>query len=141
MSPGRWLLVAAGVVAIATIAAAIAVMGTPSAQRQVKLDDRRTGDLQGIAYAVDRYRKQRGELPPDLATLADQPGRRLAIADPVSGTPYTYEITGARSFRLCAVFTTDTAETFSANRWPSEWSHGAGRQCFDRRSGKDDDGS
>ncbi|WP_407353818.1 hypothetical protein [Luteimonas sp. R10] len=133
---GRWLLVAAGLVVVATVAAAVAVMGTPAARREAKLDDRRVRDLQRIGVAVDDYREQHDALPPDLATLAGRPGQRLAIADPVSGTPYAYEITGERSYRLCAVFTTDTAEVLADVRWSSEWNHGAGRQCFERRSGK-----
>ncbi|MEZ0471084.1 hypothetical protein [Luteimonas salinilitoris] len=137
MSAGRWLLVAAGGVAIVAVVAAVAVMGTPAAQREAKLDNRRVHDLQRIADVVDHYYEQHDALPPDLAILAGQPGQRLAIADPVDGTPYGYEITGERGFRLCAAFTTDTADTRPGVRpWSSEWNHGAGLGCFDRRAGK-----
>lgn len=132
---GRWLLVAAAVVIAATVVAAIALMGSPSAQRQSRLDEKRVRDLQRIDRVVGRYLDSHGALPADLATLAAQPGQRLAIADPVDGAPYGYETTGPRTFRLCAGFATDTAQAPGGAPWALEdgWHHGAGRQCFDRR--------
>lgn len=130
---GRWLATAATLVVIATVAAAIAVMGSPWAQREAKFDRRRVEDLDRIVAAVSRYADGHGALPPDLATLARQPGRRLAIVDPRHRTPYTYQVTGARTYRLCASFATDAA-TDGVGFWTrEEWAHGAGRQCFDRR--------
>ena len=81
-------------------------------------------------------------LPPDLAALAAEPGARLAIADPVSGAPYGYAIIEARSYEVCATFTTDTAQSGDVTGWPGEvWSHDVGPQCFERKvkaPGKDD---
>lgn len=136
--PGHWLAIAACVVAVATVAAAIMVMGSPSAQREAKLDSRRVHDLNRIVQLVELHVERYDALPPDLAALADQPGRRLSIADPQSGAPYAYEVTGERTFRLCAVFATDAARTpVGAGPWDAdEWSHGAGRQCFERTAGK-----
>ncbi|MBC7988034.1 MAG: hypothetical protein H7Y19_00415 [Luteimonas sp.] len=135
---GRWLMIAACLVVAATLAAAILVMGSPAVQREAKLDQRRIADLTRIARLADGYFERSGKLPPDLAILANQPGRRLSIADPVDGSPYAYEVTGNRTFRLCAVFATDTAKTFEApERWTDEWSHGEGRQCFDRKANDD----
>lgn len=138
-SGGRRLAVAAGVVVVATIAAAIVVMGSPSAQRAAKLDSRRVRDLDRIVDVIGNHVEREHSLPPDLATLAREPGRRLAIVDPVDNSPYAYEITGARTFRLCAVFATDTAKSLAGNeRWGSdEWHHDAGRQCFDRKVKED----
>lgn len=130
---GRWLALVAGVVVVATVAAAIAVMGPPWTQREARFDRRRVEDLERIVDAIARYAETHDALPPDLATLARQPGLRLAIADPKNQAPYAYEVTGARSYRLCATFATDTAAE-RAGFWTHEdWSHGAGRQCFDRR--------
>lgn len=132
---GRWLLVVACVVVVSTLAAAIVVMGPPAAQRAEKLDRKRAHDLWRIERAVDSYAESKGTLPPDLDTLAGQPGQRLPTTDPDGGSPYGYEITGKRSYRLCAVFTTDTAATQEVGMpWSSEeWKHGTGRQCFDRK--------
>lgn len=139
---GRWLAIAASAVVAAAVVAAVLVMGSPSAQREAKLDARRAADLFRITGAVDRWVERHDALPPDLAALAAEPGVRLAVADPVSGAPYAYATTGARSYRLCATFTTDTARSGDAAGWPGEaWNHGAGSQCFERKArepGKDD---
>lgn len=139
---GRWLAIAASVVVVATVVAAVLVMGSPSAQREAKLDARRAADLFRIASAVDRWVERHDALPPDLAALAAEPGVRLAVADPVTGAPYAYAVTGPRSYELCATFTTDTARSGDVAGWPGEvWSHASGRHCFERKvkqTGKDD---
>ncbi len=132
---GQWLAIAASVVVVLTLAAALWLMGSPSAQRDVNLDARRISDLSRIERLLNDHMSIHEALPPDLATLADAPGRRLSIADPVDGTPYGYEITGERTYRLCAVFVTDTAETRAETGvWRhADWAHGKGHQCFDRK--------
>ena len=80
------------------------------------------------------HTQEQGALPPSLAVLGSQPGIRLSIADPVTGAPYEYAATGARTYRLCARFSTDTALQ-APNDYPSSdahWAHGIGRHCFDR---------
>ena len=129
---GRWLAVLATVVVVATLAAAFMVMRSPSEERQVTLDLRRVQDLMQLGHAVDAHVAIQGRLPPDLATLAKQPGSLLPAGDPVTGAAYGYEIEGDRRYRLCAVFDTDTAVTRDAALGPGDWTHGAGRHCFDR---------
>lgn len=131
-SAGRRVLVAAAVVVVATLLASIAVMGPPSAQREERLDARRLEDLRRIERLVDAHFERTGVLPVDLAALA-RPGLELP-SDPASGTPYGYESLAERAYRLCAVFATDSAQR-RAQRWESdEWSHAAGRHCFDLRA-------
>lgn len=139
---GRWLLVAAGIAIIATVAAALWVMGSPGAQRLVRLDQRRVQDLQQVEQAIDLHFRRHDALPADLAALATQPGVRLAVADPVDGAAYGYEATGPRSYRLCARFDTDTAQAPDGARpWGGhDWSHGAGRHCFERRASDTESG-
>lgn len=135
-SVGRWLAIAASVVVAATLVAALWMLGSPLEQRQANIDGRRVDDLSDIAGLIDEHLLTHDALPEDLATLAEQPGRQLSIVDPVDGTPYDYEVTGARTYRLCAVFVTDTSEIEAAvTRWPTqEWTHGTGRHCFDRKA-------
>ena len=135
---GRWLAIVACVVVAATVVAAILVMGSPSAQRVEKLDRKRAEDLARIDRFVDSYIERTHALPLDLATLAREPGVRVSITDPVDGSPYVYEVTGVRTFRLCAVFTTDTGKTLDDTpAWPGEeWTHGVGRRCFERKAKK-----
>jgi len=131
----RGLAIAASAVVASTVVAAIWTMGSPASQRLVKLDQRRVQDLQRIEMLLGSHHRNHGALPPDLATLARQPGQRLAIADPVDGAPYTYRIVDKDRFRLCAVFGTDTATARPGEEaWAADdWHHGAGRQCFERK--------
>ena len=132
---GRWIAIVAGIVVLATVVAAIVVMGPPSQQRLQRLDERRIADLGRIQLAVQSYRNMHDGLPVSLAALAEKPGMRLSIVDPASGEPYGYEPTGDSGYRLCARFATDTANAMdAAQTWPpGGWDHAAGRQCFERR--------
>lgn len=135
MSGGRWLMVAAALVVAAVVAAALWVIGPPSAQRQLRLDERRVGDLQRIARAIELHAEREGRLPRDLATLAAQPGQRLPVTDPATAAPYDYEVLDRQRYRLCAQFAIDTGRgPEGSGAWaPDEWRHGAGRHCFERR--------
>lgn len=130
---GRWLAILATVVVVATLAAAFMVMRSPGEQRKVTLDQRRVQDLMQLGHAIDAHATLHGRLPPDLATLARQPGSLLPTGDPVTGAPYDYAPGDGRRYRLCATFDTDTAITGEAGLYgPVDWTHGAGRHCFDR---------
>lgn len=131
---GRWLAIIASVVVLVTVVIAVLVMDSPSVQRDARLDSRRIDELNRIVQAVDTYVQANHTLPPDLATLAAQPGQQLSIADPVTGAAYDYTVDGARSYTLCAVFVTDTAQVRArGGPWNAiEWNHDVGPQCFSR---------
>lgn len=130
---GRWLLVAAALVIVATVAVAVSFMGTPDAQRRARQDERRVRDLERIADEIRDRARLRKPLPTDLATLAGQPGRRLTVADPFTGTDYGYRALDTQRFELCAVFDTDTARAAGEEpRWADrQWPHPSGRHCFE----------
>ena len=130
---GRWLAVIATMVVTATVIAAMLTMGSPGEQREAKMDRKREQDMQRIVMAIDSRAKAGKPLPADLASLAGEPGRRLAINDPANGTPYAYQTTGADSYRVCAVFSTDTASSKRGVWVDEEWLHGPGQHCFDRK--------
>ena len=131
---GRWIAILASVVVVATIVAAIVVMGSPSTQRLSRLDERRVTDLGNLVQAIQAYREAHDRLPADLPVLAAEPGSRLAIVDPDTGQPYGYAVLGAREYQLCARFDTDTAATMEPPvAWvPGDWNHGIGTRCFKR---------
>lgn len=130
---GFWLLLAAGVAVVATVVAAVAVMGTPDAQRRMRQDERRIRDLDRIVDVARIEAREHGRLPASLDVLAKRPGR-LTIRDPFTDAPYEYRVVDARSFQVCATFETDSATDIDDGpRWvASEWQHPAGRHCFDR---------
>ena len=131
---GRWLAVLATIAVAATLLAAFLAMRSPSAQRDVTLDQRRVRELERIGFALDAHANLHGALPPDLATLARQPGSALPLHDPVTGTPYGYRPLAKDRYRVCATFVTDTAKTGEAAMYAVEpsWAHGVGHQCFER---------
>ena len=133
-SPGRWLAIVATLVVVATLVAAFLVMRSPAVQREVTLDQRRVQELQRIGYAIDAYVVLHESLPPDLATLAAQPGSTVSLRDPVTAAPYAYQATGKDRYRVCADFSTDTAKTGEAlmDSPGMSWAHGVGHQCFER---------
>lgn len=131
---GRWIAIVASLVVVATIVAAIAVMGSPSKQRLMRLDERRVVELGNIANQIEAWRNEHGHIPGSLAELAAAPGVRVP-QDPASGRPYGYEVLGASEYRLCAQFDSDTTETEPQPWSRVAWAHGIGRQCFTRRAG------
>lgn len=131
---GRWLAIAASIVVVATIAAGLLTIGSPGQQRESRFDVKREQDLQAITRAIDRRAKAGRPLPTSLDTLAAEPGQRLAVTDPATATPYVYQTTGNDGYRLCAVFSTDTASPSRLARVDEDWLHGLGRNCFDRKA-------
>ncbi len=130
---GFWLLLAAGVAVVATVVAAVAVMGTPDAQRRMRQDERRIRDLDRIDDVVRIEAREHGRLPASIDVLAKRPGR-LATRDPFTGAPYEYRTVDARRFQLCATFETDSAaDSDEEPVWvDTQWKHPSGRHCFDR---------
>lgn len=128
-SPGAWLLAAASAVVLATVVASIIVMGGPSNQRDLRMDERRISDLTQLAALVEEFQRQQGRLPGALAELA-RPGLSPPLQDPASGEPYVYQPGTGSRYRLCAVFASDSsvAETAYMER---RWAHGRGQTCFD----------
>ena len=131
----RLLVAAVTLVVAVTVAAAIAVLGPPSQQRQLRLDNRRVADLIAIKEAIAFYVNQHDALPSDLAALARQAELRIKRTDPETGAPYEYASLGGRSYRLCAVFAakSETGQIPARSYNEPGWGHGSGRQCFDRR--------
>lgn len=121
------------VLAIAAVLLAVIgglfLLGSPLEERERRLDDRRVGELRGIASAVDLYWTRRGRLPDSLAELSQQQGIPVARSDPGTGRSYGYRILGKSAYEICAEFTHGTAEQGRTARGDF-WAHGAGEQCF-----------
>ena len=130
---GKPLAIAAIIIAIATVVAAILLMGSPAEQRRIRIDAGRIDDLNGIEEAVRAHAVEHERLPADLVAL-EGPGRVLQLADREGGEPYEYAIVDPKRFKLCAHFDTDTAKRPTI-QYPAslpKWAHGTGRHCFTR---------
>lgn len=136
MTAGRLLAIAGSIVVVGVLSLALWELGSPGAQREIRVDERRERDLAQLADHVRDYWRLETALPPDLATLASTPGSTLSTRDPATGAPYEYAIIAADRFRLCATFTTDTAkDRLGRRRVFNDYQHARGRQCFDERVG------
>lgn len=131
---GKWLAIGGTLLAVVAIVLAVRLMGSPMAQRQARIDENRVRDLDMIVDATRGFARAHKALPAQLEELNRQPGAVERIRDPETQVPYEYTRIDANTFRLCAVFTTDTAqqppEGFPAN--VPGWKHGKGRTCFER---------
>lgn len=131
---GKSILIVAGVAMAATVAAAVWVMGGPNMQRVRRMDERRASDLRDVQSAIEQYHRDNDRLPPDLTTLASQPGVTLPVADPLTQQRYTYEVQAPDRYILCATFVTDTSRDGQhVHGLQREWAHGVGHTCFERR--------
>jgi len=120
---------AATVLVLAATVAGLAVIGPPWKARELRLDQQRVRDLQGISAAVEQHAAAFHELPTTFEDLERPPRRyRVKTEDPVSGEPYEYRVTGPAAYELCARF--DAASEPDAPI-RSGWEHPAGRHCYE----------
>ncbi len=129
------------VVAVAVVYG-IYLAGSPSAERDRQLDQRRVSDLQQISSVVDQYYATRRALPPSLTQLDDLQIVASSLGDPESRQPYEYRATGGTTYELCASFALDSSATpdvgnerFATPAKPvgapaGRWDHPSGRTCF-----------
>ncbi len=142
------------------------VMGSPAAQRQYRLDDRRVQDLQSIQSQVIYFWQQKQKLPDTLATLSNPISGYSLPVDPEfqKGVAYEYKKKTDLSFELCAIFARPlpqgwqeyskggvvpmmapaypASDSISSYPYPGgsmneSWDHQAGRTCFTRTIDKD----
>jgi hypothetical protein len=142
----------------ATIAAALVVIaglitvGTPSRARERRFDRLRIEDLSRLSRLIDGYWVKHAALPPSLDSLVAVRELDRVPTDPRNRSPYTYLVSGERSYRLCATFAQPSDSNAAAiygvygdddivfalgsggtpiAREPHSWRHGAGESCFD----------
>ncbi|HST44820.1 MAG TPA: hypothetical protein VLK29_06315 [Luteimonas sp.] len=135
---GTWLLAIAGVAVLATVVAAMAVIGSPAEQRRQRFDEQRVRALETLVTTIGAHDASRRRLPASLAALQASPhGGGLAIVDPESGAPFGYRVTDARRYELCAVFATVQRNARGRAAYlGTEWAHPAGRHCFTRETAR-----
>jgi len=142
--------VAATVAALLAVIAGIIVAGSPSRAREQRLDHLRIDDLAQLSSVVDAYWVKHATLPQSLDSLVGAQELDRVLTDPQSGSPYTYLVSGERSYRLCANFSLASDSTAASStaseplvfvtggsgeppiiRPPHVWRHSAGKSCFD----------
>lgn len=146
--PKRANMVGIGVGALALVAvvSGFFIIGTPGQVRQLRYDEQKVSDLQGIQYQVVNFYQQKRTLPADLSELNDPLSGYVLPVDPETGAAYRYERTSDSSFSLCAAFNQPTPDTRGQGSYPSRdiaytgagmgmdenWQHQEGETCFAR---------
>lgn len=126
-------------VVILSVGTGFAIMGSPTQQREIRLDQEQVQDLSMVQYQVVEYWRQNQALPQSLAVLeSDITGFQAPVA-PAGRAPYTYTVQGERTFELCATFAGDSNAYSSrmANEsyglsGNTSWEYEAGETCFTR---------
>ena len=113
---------------------------TPSAVRELKLDETQLSDLKQIQYKIEESLTLSSSSLP--ATLEKAYGEFPVPTAPEDRPAYSYEVTN-NGFNLCATFSTNSPESvnlmFKDPYLPttsiinaSNWSYKKGRYCFER---------
>ena len=127
---GKTLSILAALVAVTAVAASI-WLNPPSENRARLLDEKRLEGLSNTEFAISRYYNNHDALPVDLRGLDCATNQPIQANwhDPETHQPLEYQITGARSYRLCAKFARSSdgqnPEAYDFKK------HGAGRYCFE----------
>ncbi|MBA2686339.1 MAG: hypothetical protein H0U66_17780 [Gemmatimonadaceae bacterium] len=132
---------AATVAAALVVIAGLVVVGAPSRARERRLDQMRVDDLNSLSIGIDEYWSKNTALPVATDSLVSAHQLDKVPTDPASRAPYSYLVSGERSYRLCATFAqpSDTAASADVRDWTlaigarhsHSWRHGAGESCFD----------
>ncbi|HVI55640.1 MAG TPA: hypothetical protein VM621_11415 [Luteibacter sp.] len=135
-TPGKWLAIAGGVAMVAAVVAGLSLLGSPAHQRALRLDYQRVQNLRTLSTLIGSELDRKKALPSSLAAVGV--GGNVST-DPVTGTPYHYEVTGKDSFRLYATFDAASEDEGRAPYGVGGWAHAAGPQCFTRHGQSDHD--
>lgn len=116
------------------------VMGSPSMQRDLRLDEERRQNLDSIQMQVVSYWQGNTKLPESIDALNNPLQGFTVPQDPLTGTPYEYKKKDDHSFEVCATFAEPLARSQGGEYYPtmtgltnaSNWQHDAGHACFTR---------
>lgn len=120
------------VVVVLTILVAMNVAGNPLSQRAINMDAMRLGNFSTISSEINTYYQKNHTLPDSLSQLPNPSS--ISHTDPESKSPYTYTIVSPASYKLCTIFSTDSAKTQSSSDYlyyaDSTKTHKQGFDCL-----------
>jgi len=138
----RNVAIGTSVLILASIIFGFFLVGSPSTQRSIRLDNQRVSDLQNIQYQIINYWTQKETVPESLDALQDPISGFSMPLDPITNTPYLYQKKSATTFEICAVFDVDSSKDLTSEgikqSYPMRsgsqdvWTHAPGKVCFDR---------
>lgn len=141
---------ALGLAIFVLVVAGFIVAGSPTEQREKRLDAERVSDLQSIVWEIESFVVNNQEIPQSLDALRQEQIYGISLTDPVTNEPYVYNVTGEDQFELCANFARSSVGNSSENNGfyeprpiaplkaslqtvsgESIWEHEAGEECFE----------
>ncbi len=99
-----WATLAIALLAATAVVAGLALTGGPGHARKERRDRERENDLANLGRLVVCLARENGDRLPEMLDTTPRCDRQVRLADPFTGEPYRYEVTGPRSYRLCAGF-------------------------------------
>jgi len=136
-----WVIVA-GILVLGTIVAGFSVIGSPKTQRLIRYDQKKLSDLQNIQSQIIQYWQTKGALPINLDAMKDSLSYFTIPTDPQTKTPYTFNVSSATSFELCATFNLDSGNNqakaglnrayYAGDPNNENWAYKSGQSCFER---------
>ncbi|KRW95763.1 hypothetical protein [Paracoccus sp. MKU1] len=99
-----WATIAIALLAAVAVVAGLALTGGPGHARKERRDRERESDLADLGRLVVCLARENGDRLPEALETTPPCDWQVRLADPFTGVPYRYEVTGPRSYRLCAGF-------------------------------------
>lgn len=148
-----WLAIIIGLIAIIL---GFVVVGSPTRQRNLKMDSQRISDLSSIQWQIINHWQQKESLPKALDELNDSISGYVVPVDPQTKVPYIYKnsLTNDNySFELCADFALESEDNKGRGKFGNgyyggvatdamysvgysdgydNWKHSKGPTCFTR---------
>ncbi len=126
------------VVVLASIVGGMTLMGSPTKQRALSIDNQQVMALQQIQSEVVNYWQNTRKLPATLGDIENDLGSMGLPQSPEGRPSYEYSVKGGLSFELCATFeeasVSDAYGSMQSGMFTEgeKWDHEAGRACFTR---------
>lgn len=124
---------------LVSIVGGMILIGSPITQRNIRIDNQQINDLSMVSQGLLSYWQQTKSLPKDLATLENDFSNFRIPVSPDGQSAYEYVRTGDLSFKLCATFLQQSQDQSAKTTYiepgfvePPQWTHDAGRTCFER---------
>ncbi|SFA48880.1 hypothetical protein SAMN04487972_10672 [Paracoccus halophilus] len=97
-------MIAIALLAALAVILGLVVTGGPGRARMERHDDARMRDLEALDRQVVCLAHRDDDRLPRRLDPIPQCNWPVPLTDPYTGAPYRYEVTGPRSYRLCAGF-------------------------------------
>lgn len=122
---------------LAAFITSLFIVDSPAETRNKRYDNQVVSELSQISYEIDNYYQKNEALPASLEALVEssQYFNRAQIEESENDEVYGYEITGDKTYNLCATFKSSNLdgdeEEYYYGYENRDWQHEAGDKCFD----------